>query len=190
VLTANGHVVIGQTSAGCYFAGASDALQCLQTTSDLNLFNVSHVAAWSDSLNIANSFRMLVGDLASTHRSVFLSSAGNGVFTRFGISSAYTLITNAQAGAVGFAAPEASPTTVLRIIADDTNGANGCVLLKLQTRRSGQTGDFLQVLDSIPSVRASISATGVFTGTSADLFYEDEHVSWEDENVYYSALNQ
>jgi hypothetical protein len=190
VLTANGHVVIGQTSAGCYFAGASDALQCLQTTSDLNLFNVSHVAAWSDSLAVANSFRCLIGDLASTHRSVFLSSAGNGVFTRFGVSSLYHLITNAQAGAAGFAAPEASPTTVLRVIADDTNGANGCVLLKLQTRRSGQTGDIVQVLDSIPSVRASISATGVFTGTSADVFYEDDKVSWEDENIYYSAVNQ
>jgi hypothetical protein len=61
--------------------------------------------------------------------------------------------------------------------------------MKIQTLRSGQTADMLQVLDSTPKVTASISASGVITGTSAAVFWEDSEVSYEDEDVYYSTSN-
>jgi hypothetical protein len=147
------------------------------------------VAAWSDSLNIANSFAVNLGDLNNAHRAVFIASAGHGVMTRFGISSKYTLITSGQAGgATEFPAPETTPT-VLVVSNSVNNGANAAIVMKIQTLRSGQTADMLQVLDSTPKVTASISASGVITGTSAAVFWEDSEVSYEDEDVYYSTSN-
>jgi hypothetical protein len=191
VQSSTGRVYIGGTATGAYFTpGTNDQIACFQTTSDLNLFTVSHVQAWSDSLAAASSFRVLLGDLNSTHRAVFVSSQGNGVFTRFGLSSLYTLITNGQAGGgADFPAPPASNVPILLVSSSVNNGSNSAPVMKIQTLRSGQTGDMLQILDSTPKVTASVSASGVVTGTSADLFWEDDKVSWEDENVYYSALN-
>jgi hypothetical protein len=132
----------------------------------------------------------MLGDLNSTHRAAFISSNGNGVMTRLGLSSKYTLITNGQAGGgADFPAPEATPTTLVVSNGTGAGGANASIVQKIQTLRSGQTADMLQILDSTPKVTASISASGVITGTSADVLWEDDRISWEDENVYYSALN-
>jgi hypothetical protein len=191
VQSSTGRVYIGGTATGAYFTpGTNDQIACFQTTSDLNLFTVSHVQAWSDNLAAASSFRVMLGDLNSTHRAAFISSNGNGVMTRLGLSSKYTLITNGQAGGgADFPAPEATPTTLVVSNGTGAGGANASIVQKIQTLRSGQTADMLQILDSTPKVTASISASGVITGTSADVLWEDDRISWEDENVYYSALN-
>jgi hypothetical protein len=189
VQSATGRIYFGGPTLGAYFNPQQvDAVQCIQATNDLNLISVGHVAAWSDTLAIASSFRLLVGDLNATHRALFIASNGNGTMTRFGVSSLYHLITNAQAGGVGFVAPPTAPP-VLLVNADSTNGADANPIVRIQTLRSGQSGDQLQILDSTPKVVASISASGVLTGSTAQVFFEDEIVSYEDDSVFYSLLN-
>lgn len=134
----------------------------VEASTGLNALGLGTQSAWSDSLATANSYYTCLGDTVSTHRAMLIASRGFGIFTRLGISSAYTLISNAQAGNAGFIAPEATPT-VLRLVNAATGGADASVLLKLQTTRAGQSGDFLECIDSSSTTLASISATGIVT---------------------------
>lgn len=144
--------------------GGTTVCTIVEQSSNANSLGTGLIQAWSDSLAQANSRYLCLGDLTSTHRAVLVASQGFGIFTRLGFSSAYTLISNAQGGSSGMLAPEATPT-VLRVVNSSNNGADGSVLLKLQSNRAGQSGDFLQCITSTPTTVFNVSSTGVITAT-------------------------
>jgi hypothetical protein len=150
------------------------------------------VASWTDNLTEAQASYFILGDTSITgsHRATFFCGQGFNPLTRFGISSAYTLISNGQAGggSGGFPGPDTGPS-VLFLLNTSTLGADTASLLTLKTLRTGQSADFLKVLDSNGTNIASISATGVFTGNSADVFMDGDAVSYDDDSVYYSTVN-
>jgi hypothetical protein len=187
----NGRIYMAAASStqGVYHLGNNDAWSVTQQSNDLQLIQVSRVAAWSDSLNIANSFRLLVGDLNGGHRALFLASSGNGTMTRFGISSTFTLITSAQAGSSDFLAPEGA-TSVLRVH-NAASGLNSAVIMRLSTAKAVgvQAGDMLNILDSTSYVMTSVTPAGLLASTTGDVFWEDDKISFEDENVYYSVIH-
>jgi hypothetical protein len=170
-------------------AGGTLSVFQMTGTDTFNYMGIGNVTAWGDTL--VNSRFMCLGDLIAGQRSWFLNSGGFSPFTRFGISSAYTLISNGQAGGASgaFPAPETTPS-VCRILNTSTAGADGSVVLKLQTSRAGQTGDFLEAVNSSNAVVAAIQSDGTIYGPSANVFYEGDAVSYDDDAVFYHPTYQ
>lgn len=173
--------------------GGLTIMTVVEQSGNANSLGTGLIGAWSDTLAQANSRYLCLGALTAGHRAMLLASSGFGVFTRFGISSAYTLISNGQAGGAsgGFPAPDNTTNPTLLWLHNSTNnGFDGTVLLKFKSQRTGQTGDYVQWLNqSDDRVLASVSKDGVFSGVTGDVFYEGDAVSYDDENVYYSTAN-
>jgi hypothetical protein len=190
VTTANGRAHFENAgNQGFYITGTDDQINVFQRSNDLNMLRILRVQAWSDSLVIANSFALNLGDLNNAHRAMFVASAGHGVMTRFGISSTYTLITSAQAASSDFLAPEGA-TSVLRVH-NAASGLNSAVIMRLSTAKAVgvQAGDMFNVLTSTGYITTSITPDGILASTTADVFWEDDNIAFEDENVYYSAIH-
>jgi hypothetical protein len=52
-----------------------------------------------------------------------------------------------------------------------------------------QAGDMFNVLTSTGYITTSITPDGILASTTADVFWEDDNIAFEDENVYYSAIH-
>lgn len=173
--------------------GSGPSVMQLTDVNGNNFIRTATQAAWSDSLAAASSLFANLGFTSGAHRAWFFASGGFSVFTRFGISSAYTLISNGQAGGAsgGFPAPDnTSNPTLLYLMNSTNNGFDASVLVKFKSQRSGQTGDYAQFLNqSNDQILGSISKAGVWTGLTANVSYDDDAIYYEDENVYYSAVN-
>lgn len=134
-------------------------------------FAVGNISAWSDGLSATASKFAQFGTLDTVslvdHRAFLFASSQFGIFTRFGISSAYTLISNDQAAGAGFSAPD-SPPTVLHLVNSVGNGNNGSVLAKFESKRSGQTADLFQIINTA-GTPVSVNAAGKLTALTAYL---------------------
>lgn len=145
------------------------------TTSKYQHFGVGTVTAWGDSKTVSRF--MQLGDLNSTHRDYFFSSIGFGILTRLGFSSAYTLVSNGQAGGASgaFPAPEAAPT-VLRLLNTSTAGSDTSIVLKVETLRSGQSGRLVSLVGSSGEVAGMTAAGNYFLlsgGASGKVYVSD-----------------
>lgn len=147
--------------------GTTPGFDFRRTADDSAILIMGRQTAWGDS--IAGTFAHM-GDLISTHTAIFFASPGFGIHTRFGISSAYTLISNGQAGggSGAFPAPEASPS-VLRLLNTSTAGADASIVLKVETLRAGQTGRLISLVGSAGEVAGMTAAGNYFLLSGAAL---------------------
>lgn len=138
--------------SGFYFLAPSGNLSVTAGATDLNLISVlAGIASWSDS---AVSTAVYFGDNTGTSaKRVWFSSAGNGVLDRFGLSSKYILLTDAQAGNADFLAGTSTP--LVRIYNSVTVGDTA-----LEVRgMSGQTGHLID-LSQNGTIRSWFAADG------------------------------
>jgi hypothetical protein len=68
-------------------------------------------------------------------------------------------------------------------------GTSAALPALLLVAAASQTADIVQVKNSAGKVLASVSSEGTLVGNTAQVFYDDEIVSWENDAVYYSPLN-
>lgn len=162
----NGDIVLytGSNAAGLLNGvnvhGANNVFLNVTRVSDAtSVFTLGSNATWSDTLTDAQGKLALLGDISGGHRAFILASSGFAAFTRFGISSAYTLISNGQCG--GFASSFPAPSgMILRVQNTTTLGADGTVVVTIQTDRAGQTGDLLRLVGSAGTVLGGFTAAG------------------------------
>jgi hypothetical protein len=147
-MTSDGKFGVGNGAGSGWEMSAPSGQFTVALWSGFQYFAAMLQSAWSDSLPATSSFGFLIGNLVSTHRAVYLASGGNGSFTRFGVSSLYTLISNGTPGSAGFLAPEATPS-VLRVVNAATTGADASVVLKIESARTGQIGHLLDVISAV-----------------------------------------
>ena len=155
----------------------------IETAGSLNLMRGGKVASWADSLTEAQNTFLLLGDVSGAHRAVQIASTGFGSFTRISITSAYTVIGN-NSSITTMPAPETTPT-VLRLINASAGGANGSVLLKIETQLSGQTGDLTEWINSAGAVIAYHDSAGMLHGDLAIVAIDNEPVFIDDDVVWY-----
>lgn len=166
-VTQDGKVYIGNNAgSSCYLTASDGQFIVNSTSSSKQYIALGNEAAWSDTLIAANSFAHRLGDLVGSDRAVYVCSSGNGIFTRLGFSSQYTLITNAQVSKSAFLAPEATIPTVLHIINSSSEGFDGSVILKVRSQRTEQTGDLAQFIGSSGTPFSGVTAAGKYYLTS------------------------
>jgi hypothetical protein len=68
-------------------------------------------------------------------------------------------------------------------------GTSAALPALLLVSAASQTADIVQVTNSAGKILASVSSEGTLVGNTAQVFYDDEIVSWENDAVYYSPLN-
>jgi hypothetical protein len=157
--TGDGKAYIANGAGSYYYLSAPSGAFAVCDSTNLQVIGASKVASWSDGVS---SHYLQLGDLiASTNRYAWISSSGYGVLHRFGVSSAYYLVSNGQAGGANFPAPEGSSASLLRVYNAATGGADDRVLLKLQTARAGQSGDLLQCTGSGGTL-SGFTSTGAY----------------------------
>lgn len=181
----NAKFTLGNAAGGgVTLQGFSTAMSITNVGTGLNhlTLNIS-VTSWSDS---AVSNGIYWGDLTGTSaKRIWHTSAGAGVLDRWGVSSKYHLITNAQAGNADFLAPATIPEVLQIVNSSSTNGADGAVLLKVRTQRSGQTANMQEWITSGGAAKSAINSAGAFAGDTTLVSYEDNLVLYNDETVYY-----
>jgi hypothetical protein len=141
--------------------GTTEGFKFVVTADSLNILSGGRQTGWSDTL-VSNSF-LIAGDVASTHRALFVTSSGFAIFTRLGFSSAYTLFSNGGAGGASssFPAPEATPS-VVRIVNTSASGADGAIVLKVESQRAGQSGRLISLVGSGGEVAGMTAAGNYF----------------------------
>lgn len=147
------------TGGGVIMQGFSNAVSFTNVGTGLNMLTLNiGIASWSDSA-VSNAWYL--GDNTGTSaKRVWFSCAGNGVLDRFGVSSVYHLITNAQAGNANFLAPSAAPE-VLRIVHTSTGNAASIVLrIDTNVALTAGTGKHLAVFASNGNELFSVGADG------------------------------
>jgi hypothetical protein len=130
--------------------GSGPAQMTVTDTSNNVFLRIGQVGAWSDGLVAGDSRYVQFGYLSNGHRAVLVDSSGHGVFTRFGVSTQYFLISNGQAGGAQFPAPDGSGSpSVLRVYNAATGGFDASVVCKIESARTGQSGDLLQCISVV-----------------------------------------
>ncbi len=87
--------------------------------------------------------RIALGDLKGAVRTALLCSTGGNILTRLGIMSAGTTIQNDTAANLII------PGAVLRVANSSANGADGTIVNIIQSQRTGQTADLLQIISAV-----------------------------------------
>lgn len=164
-MTDDGKFYLENSAAGgAYLQGTTDALN-VATRAGAALAKLAKATGiWSDAIT---SMAVEFGSLLGSTRSVHVSSSSATVMDRFGVSSKYTLISNAAVGSADFVVPTGANEVAKVVNSSSGAGADGCPVLLLATKRSGQTGDMLQTVDSGGNVTFAIGATGHVRSTQA-----------------------
>jgi hypothetical protein len=145
-------------------SGNSGTLAFSGVTTDQQYFAFAGPqAGWSDSVNTACFF---LGNATATstaggvNKVAWFTGAGFAIMNRIGFSSAYTLITNAQAANADFLAPSAAPE-VLRLVHGSTANA-GSIVFRIDTKvaLTAGTGKHLAVFASNGNELFSVGADG------------------------------
>lgn len=125
-----------QAGNGIYLLGTTDTLTIYAKSTALKLLSAGTATSWSDSVS---SHFLYLGDLiGGTARRGLLSSTNTAPLDRLGISSTYTLITDAAANAAGFLSGTGSP--LLRV----SNTVTAADVVMEIRGMSGQTGNLLE----------------------------------------------
>lgn len=128
-----------QAGNGAYMLGTTDCMTIYAKSTSLKLLSSGLASAWSDS---ASSHFLYLGDLiGGTARRAVVSSTGSAALDRLGLSSTYTLISDAVPSNADFLTSTGSP--MVRMYNTTTSDA----VLELRGK-SGLTGKLLEFYHS------------------------------------------
>jgi hypothetical protein len=160
LILANGGTTNGLMSAFQSGGSGTPAVTIRESAGSTLIFRGGKVGAWSDALAEADSPYMQWGDLNTT-RAMVIGSSNFNTILRLGFSSAYTIFSNLSMA--GMRAPEATPT-VLTALNATTGGNNGSVVMKIESQRTGQTADMLNIISALTNtVNFTVNARNVLS---------------------------
>jgi hypothetical protein len=134
-------------------------------------------STWSDAITCTRVV------LDGSNRAV-ITGRLDAALTRFGISSKGTLISNSVVNDADFLAPATNPE-VLQVVNSVSGGNDASPLLVLNNRRSGQTANLVEILNSAGAKLAYVDPAGMYHGSLAIVAYADDPIFIDDDVVYY-----